>query len=242
MLLFYCPWFCRERHNAGFKFYKVLSVIGSNRLSILHFLHDSYIWSPHICRHNDHKTGIVKFLGESFIFRFFTNAIFLMNGGWFFQLCLLFKLVSIMLSCLWFGHPLSWEQWIGAVSLHYIGSTFLLISEAWWYYLMSFVRSSCLAPCIRKTSWKKHRQSSLLRNKHKMVLLVLWKGFLNSFKSNFATLAASWSFCGTSLPMLKLFSEDSTKVEPFLWNPSCRSFDNWWNWNLGKRKKKKHLK
>lgn len=26
------------------------------------------------------------------------------------------KLVSIMLSCVWFSHPLSWEQWIGAVS------------------------------------------------------------------------------------------------------------------------------
>ncbi|XP_022732214.1 UDP-galactose/UDP-glucose transporter 5B [Durio zibethinus] len=25
------------------------------------------------------------------------------------------QLVSIMLSCVWFGHPLSWEQWIGAV-------------------------------------------------------------------------------------------------------------------------------
>ncbi|KAJ8750421.1 hypothetical protein K2173_015560 [Erythroxylum novogranatense] len=25
------------------------------------------------------------------------------------------QLVSIMLSCLWFAHPLSWEQWIGAV-------------------------------------------------------------------------------------------------------------------------------
>ncbi|GMJ00785.1 hypothetical protein like AT5G59740 [Hibiscus trionum] len=25
------------------------------------------------------------------------------------------QLVSIMLSCAWFGHPLSWEQWIGAV-------------------------------------------------------------------------------------------------------------------------------
>ncbi|KAK8598441.1 hypothetical protein V6N13_094410 [Hibiscus sabdariffa] len=25
------------------------------------------------------------------------------------------QLVSIMLSCMWFGHPLSWEQWIGAV-------------------------------------------------------------------------------------------------------------------------------
>ncbi|KAK8474960.1 hypothetical protein V6N13_082690 [Hibiscus sabdariffa] len=28
---------------------------------------------------------------------------------------LLFKLVSILLSCLWFSLPLSWEQWIGAV-------------------------------------------------------------------------------------------------------------------------------
>ncbi|XVF20129.1 hypothetical protein REPUB_Repub11eG0171800 [Reevesia pubescens] len=25
------------------------------------------------------------------------------------------QLASIMLSCMWFGHPLSWEQWIGAV-------------------------------------------------------------------------------------------------------------------------------
>ncbi|XWS53180.1 hypothetical protein CRYUN_Cryun11dG0135700 [Craigia yunnanensis] len=25
------------------------------------------------------------------------------------------QLVSIMLSCVWFGHPLSWKQWIGAV-------------------------------------------------------------------------------------------------------------------------------
>ncbi|KAK7312500.1 hypothetical protein VNO77_36401 [Canavalia gladiata] len=25
------------------------------------------------------------------------------------------QLVSIVLSCVWFGHPLSWEQWIGAV-------------------------------------------------------------------------------------------------------------------------------
>lgn len=25
------------------------------------------------------------------------------------------QLVSIMLSCVWFSHPLSWEQWIGAV-------------------------------------------------------------------------------------------------------------------------------
>ncbi|RVW66160.1 hypothetical protein CK203_007294 [Vitis vinifera] len=27
---------------------------------------------------------------------------------------LLMKLVSIMLSCVWFSHPLSWQQWIGA--------------------------------------------------------------------------------------------------------------------------------
>ncbi|RXI04448.1 hypothetical protein DVH24_038722 [Malus domestica] len=28
------------------------------------------------------------------------------------------QLASIMLSCLWFSHPLSWEQWMGAVSLN----------------------------------------------------------------------------------------------------------------------------
>ena len=27
------------------------------------------------------------------------------------------QLVSILLSCVWFAHPLSWEQWIGAVRL-----------------------------------------------------------------------------------------------------------------------------
>lgn len=30
--------------------------------------------------------------------------------------CFWLKLVSIMLSCVWFSHPLSWKQWIGAVS------------------------------------------------------------------------------------------------------------------------------
>lgn len=29
------------------------------------------------------------------------------------------KLVSIMLSCVWFGHPLTGEQWIGAVRLFF---------------------------------------------------------------------------------------------------------------------------
>ncbi|KAK4351533.1 hypothetical protein RND71_030846 [Anisodus tanguticus] len=33
----------------------------------------------------------------------------------FFDITLLSTLVSILLSCLWFGHPLSWEQCIGAV-------------------------------------------------------------------------------------------------------------------------------
>ncbi|KAJ0083201.1 hypothetical protein Patl1_30850 [Pistacia atlantica] len=39
--------------------------------------------------HNDHKTGKIDVLH--------------------------IKLVSIMLSCVWFSHPLSWEQWIGSV-------------------------------------------------------------------------------------------------------------------------------
>lgn len=34
------------------------------------------------------------------------------------NLFLLMKLVSIVLSCVWFSHPLSWEQWFGAVSLN----------------------------------------------------------------------------------------------------------------------------
>ncbi|XWS71738.1 hypothetical protein CRYUN_Cryun03dG0164300 [Craigia yunnanensis] len=33
----------------------------------------------------------------------------------FLDIALLSTLVSILLSCVWFGHPLSWEQWIGAV-------------------------------------------------------------------------------------------------------------------------------
>jgi hypothetical protein len=34
-----------------------------------------------------------------------------------FSFSLVLKLVSIMLSCVWFKHPLSWEQGMGAVSL-----------------------------------------------------------------------------------------------------------------------------
>ncbi|OAY73768.1 UDP-galactose/UDP-glucose transporter 5 [Ananas comosus] len=32
----------------------------------------------------------------------------------FFDVALLSTLVSIMLSCVWFAHPFSWEQWIGS--------------------------------------------------------------------------------------------------------------------------------
>lgn len=40
------------------------------------------------------------------------------DGCYLLNLSLLMKLVSIMLSCVWFAHPLSWEQWIGAVSIN----------------------------------------------------------------------------------------------------------------------------
>lgn len=42
------------------------------------------------------------------------------------------QLVSIVLSCVWFGHPLSWEQWIGSVIVFgalYTRSFFKKVSE-----------------------------------------------------------------------------------------------------------------
>ncbi|KAA3471748.1 UDP-galactose/UDP-glucose transporter 5B [Gossypium australe] len=47
-----------------------------------------------------------------FILSFLVMLYFLTEGD---SSTLLFKLVSVMLSCVWFGHPLSWEQWIEAV-------------------------------------------------------------------------------------------------------------------------------
>ncbi|KAK9139684.1 hypothetical protein Scep_009365 [Stephania cephalantha] len=46
------------------------------------------------------------------------------------------QLVSIMLSCVWFAHPLSWEQWMGSVIV--FGSL----------YVKSFLRSAPLKPVL----------------------------------------------------------------------------------------------
>lgn len=91
---------------------------------------------------------------------------------------LLMKLVSIMLSCVWFSHPLSWQQWIGAVSLnlklpfhffvHILGSSINPVYNM-------LIRSLFLVLSMQKASWKVcHRNLHPLK-KGRLRLLSLWR-------------------------------------------------------------------
>lgn len=72
-------------------------------------------------RQVDHNSQIIL---ETFLL-----MMLLIDGVFCFSLVL--KLVSIMLSCVWFKHPLSWEQGMGAVSLYFNPNSIF----AFFYYL-----------------------------------------------------------------------------------------------------------
>lgn len=79
------------------------------------------------------------------------------------------KLVSIMLSCVWFSHPLSWEQWIGAVSHDFNPSltfyqTFLKFSITPFCFLIMF-RSWSLVRYMLEASLERLRNLQLQQQK-----------------------------------------------------------------------------
>ncbi|XP_039041601.1 UDP-galactose/UDP-glucose transporter 5B-like isoform X2 [Hibiscus syriacus] len=69
-----------------------------------------------VCRHTDCFLDIVLLSTVATISQFFISYTIRTFGALTFAAIMTTRqLVSIMLSCVWFGHPLSWEQCIGAV-------------------------------------------------------------------------------------------------------------------------------
>ncbi|GMI97067.1 hypothetical protein like AT5G59740 [Hibiscus trionum] len=69
-----------------------------------------------VYRHNDCFLDIVLLSTVATTSQFFISYTIRTFGALTFAAIMTTRqLVSIMLSCMWFGHPLSWEQWIGAV-------------------------------------------------------------------------------------------------------------------------------
>ncbi|MBA0774512.1 hypothetical protein Gotri_009716 [Gossypium trilobum] len=69
-----------------------------------------------VYRHSDCFLDIVLLSTVATISQFFISYTIRTFGALTFAAIMTTRqLVSIMLSCVWFGHPLSWEQWIGAV-------------------------------------------------------------------------------------------------------------------------------
>ncbi|MBA0836188.1 hypothetical protein Goarm_008422, partial [Gossypium armourianum] len=70
-----------------------------------------------VYRHSDCFLDIVLLSTVATVSQFFISYTIRTFGALTFAAVMTTRqLVSIMLSCVWFGHPLSWEQWIGAVS------------------------------------------------------------------------------------------------------------------------------
>ncbi|XP_039037625.1 UDP-galactose/UDP-glucose transporter 5B-like [Hibiscus syriacus] len=69
-----------------------------------------------VYRHNDCFLDIVLLSTVATTSQFFISYTIRNFGALAFAAIMTTRqLVSILLSCMWFGHPLSWEQWIGAV-------------------------------------------------------------------------------------------------------------------------------
>ncbi|XP_052883827.1 UDP-galactose/UDP-glucose transporter 5B isoform X2 [Gossypium arboreum] len=69
-----------------------------------------------VYRHSDCFLDIVLLSTVATVSQFFISYTIRTFGALTFAAVMTTRqLVSIMLSCVWFGHPLSWEQWIGAV-------------------------------------------------------------------------------------------------------------------------------
>ncbi|KAK8489257.1 hypothetical protein V6N13_009547 [Hibiscus sabdariffa] len=102
-----------EVHNQIF--YTTLS---SCILSLIGLILQGHLLSAmdFVSRHNDCFLDIVLLSTVSTISQFFISYTIRTFGALTFATVMTTRqLVSIMLSCVWFGHPLSWEQWIGAV-------------------------------------------------------------------------------------------------------------------------------
>uniref|UniRef100_A0A2P2KT08 UDP-galactose/UDP-glucose transporter-related family protein n=1 Tax=Rhizophora mucronata TaxID=61149 RepID=A0A2P2KT08_RHIMU len=68
-----------------------------------------------VYRHNDCFFDIVLLSTVATASQFFISYTIRTFGALVFAAIMTTRqLVSILLSCLWFAHPLSWEQWIGA--------------------------------------------------------------------------------------------------------------------------------
>ncbi|MBA0707991.1 hypothetical protein Golax_019987 [Gossypium laxum] len=81
-----------------------------------------------VYRHNDCFLDIVLLSTVATASQFFISYTIRTFGALTFAAIMTTRqLVSIMLSCIWFGHPLSWEQWIGAIIV--FGS---LYSKTFW--------------------------------------------------------------------------------------------------------------
>ncbi|KAG6631574.1 UDP-galactose/UDP-glucose transporter 5-like isoform X1 [Carya illinoinensis] len=71
-----------------------------------------------VSRHNDCFLDILLLSTVATISQFFISYTIRNFGSLTFATIMTTRqLVSIMLSCVWFSHPLSWEQWIGAVTV-----------------------------------------------------------------------------------------------------------------------------
>ncbi|KAJ9698327.1 hypothetical protein PVL29_007419 [Vitis rotundifolia] len=69
-----------------------------------------------VCRHNDCFFDIVLLSTVATASQFFISYTIRTFGALTFATIMTTRqLVSIMLSCVWFSHPLSWQQWIGAI-------------------------------------------------------------------------------------------------------------------------------
>lgn len=88
------------------------------------------------------------------------------------------KLVSIMLSCVWFSHPLSWEQWSGAVSRDFNPSptfyqTFSKLSIITLVFLIMF-RFWFLVQYMLEASCEMHLRNFQFQKRKRTVLQARW--------------------------------------------------------------------
>lgn len=93
----------------------------------------------------------------------------------------MFQLLSILLSCVWFAHPLSWEQYIGAVSIPMSSPIvfFCQCCQDFWSDSDFFVRPLSLVLFTPKLSWEPKSRSPRSRSQghliQKKACLLLWK-------------------------------------------------------------------
>ncbi|KAF5192211.1 UDP-galactose/UDP-glucose transporter [Thalictrum thalictroides] len=104
-----------------------------------------------VSRHNDCLYDIILLSTVATASQFFISYTIRTFGALTFATIMITRqLVSIMLSCLWFAHPLSWEQWIGAA----------IVFSA--LYAKSFLRSKPLEPSLPVHEQSERESASIL--------------------------------------------------------------------------------